>query len=266
MPELTTAETPPGADDADRLVRWEGPPIPNRKPTGGPWPVRFYRSQVGKKWVMALTGIIMIGYVVAHAAGNLKIYTGEEAFNNYAEFLRHFLYPILPESGFLWAMRPLLLLALIFHVHAAASLTIQNRKSRTATYQSHRNYIAANFASRSMRWTGIIVFLFIVFHIMDLTIGSANPDFEHGEAYNNLVVSLERWPVAAIYIVANLALGIHLFHGAWSMFQSLGWNSPRFNPARRWIAIAIAAFVIVVNLSFPIAILAGWVTPEGLRF
>lgn len=266
MPELTTAETPPGADDADRLARWEGPPILNPKPPRGPWFVRFYGSQLGKKWVMAVTGIIMIGYVVAHAVGNLKLYFGEADLNHYAEFLRTILYPALPESGFLWLMRPILILALIFHVHSAASLTIQNRKARTVRYQSHREYVAANFASRTMRWTGVIVFLFILFHLADLTFGNANPDFEHGEVFNNLVASLERWPVALIYIVANLALGLHLFHGAWSMFQSLGWNSPRFNPARRWVAVGIALLVTVINLSFPITVLAGWVTPEGLRF
>ena len=117
-----------------------------------------------------------------------------------------------------------------------------------------RDYVAANFASRTMRWTGIIVLLFLAFHLADLTWGCANPDFVCGDVYHNVVASLERVPVAIFYIVANLALGVHLFHGAWSIFQSLGFNNPRFNEWRRWFAVAFAAVIVVGNCSFPIAV------------
>ena len=115
-----------------------------------------------------------------------------------------------------------------------------NHRARPIKYQSSRDYIAVSFASRTMRWTGIIIGLYLLFHLADLTWGFANPDFVRGAAYDNLVASFERWPVAIIYIAANIALGIHLFHGGWSMFQSLGLNSPRYNGARRVFAAGFA--------------------------
>ena len=120
--------------------------------------------------------------------------------------------------------------------------------------------MAANFASRTMRWTGVIVLLFLAWHLADLTWGWANPDFVRGDVYHNVVSSLERVPVAVFYIVANLALGVHLFHGAWSLFQSLGFNNPRFNPWRRWFAVAFTAVVVIGNVSFPIAVQLGVVS------
>ena len=135
-----------------------------------------------------------------------------------------------------------------------------NHRARPVKYQSHRDYVAADFASRTMRWSGIIVLLFLAFHLADLTWGFANPDFIRGDAYHNIVESLSRAPVAIIYIVANIALGIHLFHGAWSLFQSIGSNSPRFNEWRRWFAAAFAAVIVVGNCSFPVAVMAGVVS------
>ena len=110
-----------------------------------------------------------------------------------------------------------------------------NRKARPVRYQSPRDYVAANFASRTMRWTGVIVGLFVIFHLLDLTWGTANPNFVRGDPYDNLFDGFERVPVAIVYILANIALGVHLFHGVWSMFQSLGWNNPRFNVWRRYV-------------------------------
>ena len=124
-------------------------------------------------------------------------------------------------------------------------------------YQSARDYEVANFASRTMRWTGIIVVLFVLWHLADLTWGWANPDFVRGEVYRNLDASLSRIPVAILYIVANIALGIHLFHGTWSLFQSMGWNNPRFNQWRKAIAAGVATVIVVGNVSFPIMTLAG---------
>lgn len=221
--------------------------------------VDFYSTAVGKKWVMALTGIGLMGFVFAHMVGNLKMFQGREAFDAYAHGLRELLYPIAPHSFVLWIMRLGLIVMFALHIHSAYSLTRMNATSRPTRYQSPRDYIAANFASRTMRWTGIIIGLYVLFHLADLTWGWANPDYVYGAAYDNLVASLERWWVAAIYVVANVALGIHLFHGAWSMFQSIGLNSPRYNPARRTFAVAFAVVVAGANIAFPIAVLAGLV-------
>ena len=226
------------------------------------WPRELYRSAVGKKWVMALTGIVLLGYVFAHMVGNLKVYLGAEDLNHYGEFLRELLEPILPRTVALWLMRIVLTLAFVFHIHAAYSLTLMNRRARPSDYAGGRDYVAADFASRTMRWTGVIVALFVLFHLADLTWGAANPSFVRGDPYNNLVASFERPVVALIYIVANVALGIHIFHGAWSMFQSLGINNPRFNHWRRRFAQAFAAVIVLGNVSFPIAVTVGVVESD----
>ena len=226
------------------------------------WPMELYRSAVGKKWVMAISGIVLLGYVLAHMIGNLKLYMGGDDLNHYGEFLRELLVPILPRTVTLWLMRLGLIAAFVLHIHAAYSLTRMNHRARPQDYVGPRDYVAADFASRSMRWTGVIVLLYVVFHLADLTWGSANGDFVRGDPYNNLVYSFERIPVALIYIVANVALAIHIFHGAWSMFQSLGINNPRFNLWRRRFAQAFAAIILVGNVSFPVAVMVGAVDAQ----
>ena len=234
---------------------------PSRRPA--PWPVEFYRSAVGKKWVMALTGIMLMGYVFAHMVGNLKVYMGAEDINHYGEFLRDLLVPILPRTVTLWLLRIGLTAAFVFHIHAAAGLTLMNRRANAeGGYVSKRDYQAANAASRSMRMTGVVIALFVIWHLADLTWGTVNPDFVRGDVYRNLVASFERPAVSAIYIIANIALGIHLFHGAWSMFQSLGLNNPRWNSWRRGFAAGFAGIVMIGNLSFPIAVLTGVVSAD----
>jgi succinate dehydrogenase / fumarate reductase cytochrome b subunit len=222
-----------------------------------PWPLDFASTAVGKKWVMAASGLGLMGFVFAHMFGNLKMYLGRTQFDEYAESLRTMLHPIMPNTWVLWAMRIGLVVLFAVHILSAISLTRMNRRARPVRYQSPRDYIAANFASRTMRWTGIIVFLFLLFHLADLTWGTVNPDFVRGDAYDNLVASFERPPVAALYVLANIALGIHLFHGGWSMFQSMGLNSPRYNTARGVFAAAFAVVVAGVNCSFPIAVQLG---------
>jgi succinate dehydrogenase / fumarate reductase cytochrome b subunit len=233
----------------------------SRRPA--PWPVEFYRSAVGKKWVMALTGILLMGYVFAHMIGNLKLYLGAEDINHYGEFLRELLVPLLPRTVTLWLLRIGLTLAFVFHIHAAASLTLMNRRANAAGgYISRRDWQAANAASRSMRLTGTVILLFVIWHLADLTWGTVNPDYVRGDVYRNLVASFERPAVSAIYIVANIALGLHLFHGAWSMFQSLGLNNPKWNAWRRNFAAGFAGIVMVGNLSFPIAVLTGAISAD----
>ncbi len=222
--------------------------------------IDFWRSAVGKKWVMALTGIGLMGFVFAHMFGNLKMFLGRTEFDHYAEGLRSLFSPIIPHTWALWALRIGLIVMFALHIIAAAQLTAMNRRSRPIRYQSPRDYIAANFAARTMRWTGVIVLLYLLFHLADLTWGWVNPDFVRGAAYDNLVASLEQWPVAIIYLVGNIALGIHLFHGAWSMFQSMGINSPRYNGVRKAFAAGFVTVTIGMNCAFVVAIQAGVVS------
>ncbi len=130
---------------------------------------------------------------------------------------------------------------------------MMNRRARPEAYHSKRDYVAADFASRTMRWTGIIVFFFVIFHLLDLTWGTANPDFVHGDVYRNVIASFERTPVAIVYVIANMALGVHLYHGAWSLFQSMGW----YGTWRRPFSIGFAGLVVMGNVSFPLAVMFG---------
>ena len=230
-----------------------------------PFLLDLYGTAVGKKYAMAISGIAMMGFVLAHMIGNLKMFQGPADLDGYAEFLKRLLYPLAPKNAVLWLMRFGLILALLVHMHAAWSLTVLNRKARAVKYQSARDYEVANFASRSMRWTGIVVFAFLIWHLGDFTFGYTNTigtdgDFVKENVYESVVRSFERVPVSLFYIVANILLGIHLFHGAWSIFQSLGWNNPRFNAWRRAFAVGFATVVVVGNVSFPIAVLAGIVS------
>jgi succinate dehydrogenase / fumarate reductase, cytochrome b subunit len=256
--EVSTADQKPDADDADLLTRYTGAPIP-RPPRHGHPLMNFWRSAVGKKWVMALSGIALLGFVLGHMVGNLKIYLGPTHLNVYAEWLRTFGEPIFPRTVVLWAVRVGLIAAFVLHIVAAAQLTRMNQRSRSA-YQAPRDYVAANFASRTMRWSGVIIALFLIFHLADLTWGSANPNFVRGDVYDNVFASFERVPVAIIYIIANIALAFHIFHGAWSMFQSLGWNNPRFNLWRRYFAAAFALVIGIGNVSMPLLVVTGVVT------
>jgi succinate dehydrogenase / fumarate reductase, cytochrome b subunit len=222
-----------------------------------PFFVELYRSALGKKYIMAITGVIFMGYVLAHMLGNLKLYQGADDFNTYAEFLRRLLYPIMPESATLNLMRLVLILALVGHVVAAVQLTAMNRRARPEAYRSKRDYIAADFAARTMRWTGVILFLFVAYHLADLTWGWVNPAPEGATVYEKVVASFQVPVVSAFYLLANLALGVHLYHGVWSLFQSLGINNRRFNHWRRGLAVGFTVVVVGGNLSFPIAVLTG---------
>ncbi|MEX0705613.1 MAG: succinate dehydrogenase cytochrome b subunit [Nitriliruptoraceae bacterium] len=221
-----------------------------------PFIVELYRSALGKKYLMAISGVVWLGYVFAHMVGNLKLYMSPEAFNEYAEFLRRLLYPIVPEHATLNIMRAVLILALVVHVVTAWQLTVINQRARPERYQSKRDYVAADFAARTMRWTGVIVLLFMAYHLADLTWGWVNPD-PTGTVYDKVIASFSQPVVAGFYVVANIALGFHLYHGAWSLFQSLGLNNRRFNHWRRIFAVAFTAIVVVGNLSFPIAVQLG---------
>jgi succinate dehydrogenase / fumarate reductase cytochrome b subunit len=239
---------------AGELSDAPGVNTPRRQP---PFLVTFYRSAVAKKWLMAVTGIMLLGYVLAHMVGNLKVFLGKEDINEYADWLRRLGEPALPREVVLWALRVGLLAAFVIHIVAAYQLTMMNRRARPTQYKSPRDYAAASFASRTMRWTGIIVLLYVIFHLLDMTFGTVNPGYEGGNPYRNMIASFDRVPVAVAYILANLALGFHIFHGAWSMFQSLGFNNPRYNAWRRYFAIGFAGLITTGNVAMPLLITTG---------
>lgn len=218
--------------------------------------LRLYRSSLGKKAVMGMTGLALFGFVLLHMAGNLKMYQGEAKFDAYAEGLREFGAPILGHGQALWIARLVLLAAVLLHLHAALALTLQNRRARPTEYEV-KDTVQATYAARSMRWGGVIVLLFVLYHLAHLTFGWAHPDFQAGKVYQNVVVAFQVPWVAAFYFAANLALGLHLYHGLWSLFQSLGWNHPKLNPWRRRFAALFAILVTLGNVSFPIAVLMG---------
>lgn len=236
------------------------PPIKPKSSRPAPFLVELYRSSLGKKYIMALTGLAILGFVFMHMVGNLKMYLGAEDFNHYGEFLRELLVPILPRTVALWLLRLGLIGAIGLHVLSAYQLTRINQAARSTKYQSRRDYLAANYASRTMRWSGVIVGLFLIWHLFDLTFTGTGYHYVRGLAYENVALSLGRAWNAVFYIVANIALGFHLFHGVWSLFQSMGWNNPRFNAWRRGIAAGFAGLIVIGNVSFPIAVLTGVVS------
>jgi succinate dehydrogenase / fumarate reductase cytochrome b subunit len=218
--------------------------------------VTFYRSAVGKKAVMAATGILLWAFVLGHMIGNLKLFAGAEGFNHYAEWLRLVGLPLLPPSGLLWAVRLTLIVAVVLHVHAAWALTLQNRRARPRGYRERRP-VAAGYAARTMRWSGAALLAFVVYHLLHFTTGDAHPDFVAGDVYHNVTVAFSSGWIVALYVAAMVLLGLHLFHGLWSMFQSLGWNHPRYNPWRRVFAATFAVLVAAGFVVVPILILAG---------
>jgi succinate dehydrogenase / fumarate reductase, cytochrome b subunit len=222
------------------------------------WAGNFYRSAIGKKAVMAVTGVILFGWIFLHMLGNLKLYLGAVHMNEYAHWLRAIGTPAMPETGALWVARIILLLAVVFHIHAAVSLTLMNRAARPVGYHD-RDYVSATYAARTMRWGGLIILLFVIYHLLHLTTGDVHPNFVKDDAYFNVVTGLQVWWVAAIYILANLALGFHLYHGLWSMFSSVGWTHPKYAVWRRTFATTFAVVITAGNISFPLAVLSGLV-------
>ena len=246
------------------------PVFKTRRPL--PFPLNIYQSSVGRKWVMALTGIGLLGFIVVHMIGNLHIYEGPSQMYEYAETLRELGGGLVPRTLVLWVMRVGLLAMFLVHLHSAYTLKERSRLASDRAgfvggakkYESKRDYIAANYASRTMRWTGPIVGLYLLFHLADLTWGWWLGDaYVRGNPYHNVVESLSSIPVAIIYVVANVALAMHIFHGTWSMFQSLGVNNPRYNGLRRNLATVLAGVVLVGNLSFPVLVQAGLVDEDN---
>lgn len=220
------------------------------------WFGSFYRSAVGKKYVMAISGMILFAWIFIHMMGNLKLYMGSEALNHYAEWLRHAGSPVLPPGAALWISRITLIGLAWLHIQSATQLTLINWKARPVAYQK-KKFVEADYASRTMRWGGVIILFFVIYHLLHLTTGSVHSDFIAEDPYHNLVTGFQNIWVSLAYIVANIALGFHLYHGLWSMFQSMGWNNPRFNSWRRVFATAFALVIALGNISFPVSVLTG---------
>lgn len=213
--------------------------------------VGFLDSSVGKKVVMAVTGTMLFGFVTVHMLGNMQAYMGAKSFNAYAEFLHGMLH-----GAGIWIFRAVMLAAGALHIWAATSLTMANWAARPKGYRAQQ-LKAATLGSRTMRWTGVILAIFIVYHLLHLTTGQAHPQFVKGEAYSNFVTGFSSVGASAFYIVAQLCLGLHLWHGIWSLTQTFGWSHPTYDPLRRKIATIATVVIVGGNISFPIAVLMG---------
>ena len=213
------------------------------------------------KLIMAVTGLIFGLYVIVHMVGNMKIFMGESDFNAYAAFLRTVGYPAIPNEGVLWIFRIVLLVAVILHVYGAFALHGRARQSRGKFRRQGMVGGWNTFTARTMIITGVVLLAFIVFHILDLTIGAAvaPENFVHGEAYANLVASFSRPLVAIWYIIAQLALLLHLSHGLWTATSDLGITGARWRKVMLFLSGLIPLLVVVGNIAIPVAVLTGLV-------
>jgi len=209
----------------------------------------FLNSSVGKKIVMAVTGIILSLFILGHMTGNLLVFKGAEAMNKYAAFLQGL-------GAGLWAIRLVLLAAVGLHAWAYLTTMSESLNARPVGYRKTA-YQESDLASRTMRWTGPILAVFIVFHLMHFTIGNVHPDFKHLDAYGNVVRGLSVVPVGVFYVVAMACLAVHTWHGTWSMLQTLGLSHPRFDPVRKKLAVLFTLVVAGGFVAVPLAVLFG---------
>jgi succinate dehydrogenase / fumarate reductase cytochrome b subunit len=219
--------------------------------------VRFYEAPIGKKVIMAVTGVILFGYVVAHLLGNLQIFGNPDQINIYAAFLHN---PA--NAGLLWGARVALLVAVILHIVASIQLWKLKSDARPVAYVKKEDP-AASYASRTMMWSGPIVAAFVIFHVLHLTAGAVLPLQEIGpnqpNVRANVIAGFMNPAVSAFYILAMILLCMHLYHGLWSMFQSLGFSHPRYTPKLKKGAAIFAILIAIGNCSIPIAVMAGLV-------
>ena len=221
-------------------------PHPNRA-------VSFWQSTNGKKVVMAVTGALMFLFIIGHLLGNLLVFAGAETINAYARFL-HF------DATLLWIVRSTLIIAILLHITATVQLALRNKRARPIGY-SRKEAIHSSYASRTMYWSGPIVLAFIILHLLQFTAGYIHPEatFIEGDVYHNLVTGFQVWWVSAWYIFAIILLGLHLRHGLWSMFQSVGLARPIQTLALKKVAFVIAVLIVLGYISIPISIFLGLV-------
>lgn len=218
----------------------------------------IHQTSIGKKAIMAITGFVLFGFVIAHLLGNLQIFIGADAINEYAASLRKL-------GPLLWIARGVLLVSVAAHIWAAISLMNRNDNARPQKYARGQRHQRSTYASRTMRISGPLLFVYIVYHLAHLTFG-VGPRYDHHNVFNNLVFGFQVWWIAAIYIVANVMLGFHLFHGAWSWLQSLGGSHPRYDIWRHRFAVTLALFVTGGNVLIPSAVLMGAVKPTTKQY
>lgn len=221
----------------------------------------LYRSSVGKKQVMALTGMAMLFFVIAHMLGNLKIYFGPEEFNLYAEHLREIGLPILTRTMALWMVRFLLLACTVLHIVAAIQVTRQSQEARPVGYRRNER-LSFSYASYTMRWGGVVILAFVIYHILHLTLGVVHGPLNK-DVYENVVSGFKNPIVSLAYIAANVVLGFHLYHGLWSAFQTLGINNPKYNKWRRPTALGVALAIVIGNVSIPVSVMTGIVRSQA---
>jgi len=210
---------------------------------------RFYEATIGKKVVMAVTGVILFGFVVGHLIGNLQIFLGREKIDAYGEFLHS-------KPSLLWTARSVLLLAVGLHIIASIQLAGLKSKARPVGYVKKAS-VGSTYASRTMMWSGPIILAFVIYHLLHFTFGTVLPEFQEGHVYDNMVSGFRRIPVSIAYIVAMALLGTHLYHGIWSMFQSVGVAHPRYTRVIKIFAAAATIFIVVGNISIPVAVMTG---------
>lgn len=219
----------------------------------------LWSTSIGKKAVMAVTGLILVGFVIGHMLGNLKVFQGEAKFNAYAAWLREIGSPAFGHAQVLWLARLVLLTATVLHIVAAVQLTRMSYAARPVSYDT-KEAIGSTYASRTMRWGGLIITLFVVYHLLHFTFGAvgfAPGQYTPMSVYRNVVIGFSIWYVSAVYIAAMLALGLHLYHGVWSTFQTLGLNTSRADRVYRALATASSLAVVLGNVSVPVAVLMG---------
>ncbi|MFC4016784.1 succinate dehydrogenase cytochrome b subunit [Micromonospora sp. GCM10011542] len=218
------------------------------------------RSNVGLKAVMAVTGILLVLFLIAHMVGNLKAFAGETSFDHYAHWLRDLGKPLLPGVWFLWIMRAGLLVAVLAHIASATVLARRSRAARPIRY-AHRPKVQGSYAARTMRWGGVIILLFVIYHLLDLSSGHLNPTDDPTKPYAAVVADFapERWYVTLFYTLAIVTVGFHLRHGAFSAFRSLGQQTPKGERRARTAALVLAVTISVGYLAIPFAVLTGLV-------
>ena len=216
---------------------------------------RFWRSTIGKKVVMAVTGLIGVGFVIGHMAGNLQVFLGAEKFNAYAAFLQGL-------GGLLWLARAILLGAVILHVVAAVQLSRMRSQARPVGYRKGQKEVST-YASRTIRWGGALLFFFIIFHILHFTTLDIFPDYRHGDAYGNVTKAFSKPWLVALYVVAMIAMGLHLFHGAWSSLRTLGASPSSAQPLKRRIALLVALAVWLGFTAVPVGVYLGLARDGG---
>jgi succinate dehydrogenase / fumarate reductase cytochrome b subunit len=210
----------------------------------------FWRSAVGKKVVMAITGLVMLLYLITHVLANLLVFQGPTRINAYSAFLHG-------TGGALWVARLVLLAALVLHVIAAVQLAGRRQEARPIGYAAGREPQVSTFAARTIRWGGALILAFLIYHILHFTIGSAHPDFVEGDPYHNVTTGFRNPIVVIVYLVAMAAVGLHLYHGVWSSGRSLGISPPSRNPLRRTVAVVLALMIWLGFTVIPIAVYAG---------